>query len=64
MPAHIASGNAIRARLRSPVERVLTAQQCRLGLLLGTVGMVRTRGRIALANPVYNFRRLAWLNFG
>lgn len=61
MPAHIARGNATRARVRSRVEHVFAAQKCRLGLLLRTVGMVRARVKIGLANLAYNFTRLAWL---
>ena len=62
MPAHIARGNATRARVRSRVEHVFAAQKCRLGLVVRTVGMVRARVKIGLANLAYNFTRLAWLN--
>jgi transposase, IS5 family len=62
MPPHIARGNATRARVRSRVEHVFAAQKCRLGLVVRTIGMVRARGKIGLANLAYNFRRLAWLN--
>jgi IS5 family transposase len=62
MPAHIARGNATRARVRSRIEHVFAAQKCRLGLLVRTVGMVRARVKIGLANLAYNFIRLVWLN--
>jgi transposase, IS5 family len=62
MPAHIARGNATRARVRSRVEHVFAAQKCRLGLVVRTIGMVRARVKIGLANLAYNFTRLAWLN--
>jgi transposase, IS5 family len=62
MPDHIARGNATRARVRSRVEHVFAAQKCRLGLVIRTVGMVRARVKIGLANLAYNFTRLAWLN--
>jgi transposase, IS5 family len=62
MPAHIARGNATRARVRSRVEHVFAAQKCRLGLVVRTVGMVRARVKIGLANLAYNFTRLTWLN--
>jgi IS5 family transposase len=62
MPAHIARGNATRARVRSRVEHVFAAQKCRLRLVVRTVGMVRARVKIGLANLAYNFTRLAWLN--
>jgi len=61
MPTHIARGNATRARIRARVEHVFAAQKCRLGLIVRTVGMVRARTKIGLANLVYNFTRLAWL---
>ncbi len=41
MPAHIARGNATRARVRSRVEHVFAAQRCRIGLVIRTVGVVR-----------------------
>ncbi len=62
MPAHIARGNATRARVRARVEHVFAAQKCRLGLMVRTVGMVRARAKIGLANLAYNFTRLAWLD--
>jgi transposase, IS5 family len=62
MPDHIARGNATRARVRSRVEHVFAAQKCRLGLVIRTVGMVRARVKIGLANLAYNFTRLAWLD--
>jgi transposase, IS5 family len=61
MPAHIARGNATRARVRARVEHVFAAQKCRLGLVVRTVGMVRARVKIGLANLAYNFTRLARL---
>jgi IS5 family transposase len=62
MPDHIARGNPIRARVRSRIEHVFAAQKCRRGLLVRTVGMVRARVKIGLADLAYNFTRLAWLN--
>lgn len=62
MPPHIARGNATRARVRSRVEHVFAAQKCRLALVIRTVGMVRAKAKISLANLAYNFTRLAWLH--
>jgi IS5 family transposase len=31
-------------------------------VIVRTVGMVRARAKIGMANLVYNFARLAWLN--
>jgi IS5 family transposase len=61
MPAHIARGNATRTRVRSRVEHVFAVQKCRLGLIVRTIGLVRTRAKIGLANLAYDFTRLAWL---
>ena len=62
MPAHIARGNATRARVRARVEHVFAAQKCRLGLVVRTIGMVRAKAKIGLANLAYNFTRLSWLS--
>ncbi len=47
---------------RSRVEHVLAVQKFQLGLIVRTVGMVRARVKIGLANLAYNFRRQAWLD--
>jgi hypothetical protein len=61
MPAHMARGNRTRAQVRARVEHVFAAQKCRLGLVVRTVGLVRARVKIGLANLAYNFTRMAWL---
>ena len=58
MPAHIARGNAIRARVRSLVERVFAPQKRRKGLVVHGIGLVRATARITLANLVGNMRHL------
>ena len=60
MPAHIARGNATRARVRVAIEHVFAAQKCRLGLIVRTVGLARATTKLGLANLVTNMRRLAW----
>jgi IS5 family transposase len=60
MAAHIARGNASRARVRVAVEHVFATQKCRLGLLIRSVGLARARTKLGLANLVTNLRRLAW----
>ena len=62
MSAHIARGNATHARVRSRIEHVFAVQKCWFGLLVRTVGIVRARVKISLANLAYNFTRLTWLN--
>ena len=44
------------------VEHVFAAQKCRIGPVVRTVGLVRARVTIGLANLAYNSTRLAWLN--
>lgn len=61
MPAHIARGNATRARVRSLVEHVFAAEKRRMGLVVQCVGLVRATARITLPNLAYNMRRLAWI---
>jgi transposase, IS5 family len=61
MPAHMARGNATRARVRSRVEHVFAAQKRRMGLVVRSIGLARATARITLANLAYNLRRLAWI---
>jgi IS5 family transposase len=61
MPAHIARGNATRARVRSRVEHVFAAEKRGMRLVVRCIGLVRATARITLANLAYNMRRLAWI---
>ncbi len=61
MPAHIARGNATRARVRSLVEHVFATEKRRMGLMVRCVGLARATARITLANLAYNMRRLVWI---
>ena len=61
MPAHIARGNATRARVRSLVEHVFAAEKRRMGLVVRSIGLARATARITLANLAYNMRRLVWI---
>jgi IS5 family transposase len=61
IPAHIARGNATRARVRSRVEHVSAAEKRHMGLIVRCIGLVRATARITLANLAYNMRRLAWI---
>jgi IS5 family transposase len=61
MPAHIAQGNATRARVRACVEHVFAAEKRRFDLVVRTIGLARATAKIALANLTYNFTRLVWL---
>jgi IS5 family transposase len=61
MPAHIARGNATRARVRSLVEHVFATEKRRMGLIVRSIGLVRATARITLTNLAYNMRRLVWI---
>jgi transposase, IS5 family len=61
MPERIARANAKRSVVRSAVEHVFAGQKHRMGLFIRTIGMARARIKIGMANLVYNFQRLAWL---
>ena len=61
MPKRIARANAKRSAVRSAVEHVFAGQKHRMGLIVRTIGIVRARLKIGMANLAYNFQRLAWL---
>lgn len=61
MPPHIARGNATRARVRSRVKHVFAAEKRRMGLIVRTVGLVRSAAKVTLANLAYNLRRFVWI---
>lgn len=61
MPERIARANAKRSAVRSAVERVFAGQKHRMRLIVRTIGIVRARLKIGMANLAYNFQRLAWL---
>jgi len=61
MPEPVRRGNAARGRIRAHVEHVFAGQKHRMGLVVRTIGMVRAKARIGLANIVYNMQRLVWI---
>jgi len=61
MPERIARANARRSKVRAAVEHVFAGQKHRMGLVVRTIGIARARIKIGMANLVYNFQRLAWL---
>jgi IS5 family transposase len=61
MPAHIARGNATRARVLSLIEHVFAAEKRRMGLVVRCISLARATARITLTNLAYNMRRLVWL---
>lgn len=60
MPEPVRRGNAARGRVRAYVDYVFAGQKLRIGLIVRTIGMVRAKAWIGLANVVYNIQRLVW----
>jgi len=59
MATHIRRGNATRSKHRAPVEHVFAYQKQAMGMMIRTIGIVRAKAKIGLANLVYNMHRLA-----
>lgn len=57
-----ARANTVRARVRSAIEHVFARQKHRMALFVRTIGLVRARVKIGLANLAYNLTRMAWLD--
>ena len=53
--------NAEKSRIRSRVEHVFAEQKSRMGLFVRTIGIARAKTKIGMANLVYNFKRLVFL---
>lgn len=61
LPERIARANTRRSKIRAQVEHVFAGQKHRMGLVVRTIGIARAAIKIGMANLVYNFQRLAWL---
>lgn len=61
LPERIARANARRSKVRAHVEHVFAGQKHRMGLVVRTIGIARATIKIGMANLVYNFQRMAWL---
>ena len=62
MPKHTTRANALKSKVRAPIEHVFADQKQRMGLIIRTIGLVRAKTKIGLVNIAYNMRRLVWLN--
>lgn len=60
MASHIRRGNASRSSVRAAVEHVFAQQKGPMDLCIRTIGIVRARVKIGLANLTYNIRRLVF----
>jgi IS5 family transposase len=56
------AANAKRSKIRSFVEHPFARIKHVMGLTIRTIGIARATTKIGIANLVYNFQRLAWLN--
>jgi IS5 family transposase len=61
LPVRHARANAARSAVRSAIEHVFAGQKHRMKLFVRTVGLARAKAKIGMANLVYNFTRLVWL---
>jgi hypothetical protein len=61
LPRRTARANARRSAVRAAVEHVFAHQKGPIGLFIRTIGIVRARTKIGLANLTYNMQRMVWL---
>ncbi len=62
MPERAARANGKRSQVRAFVEHVFARQKGPMALFIRTIGIARATTKIGIANLVYNFQRLVWLN--
>ncbi len=61
MPEAIRRSNNAKSKIRSHVEHVFAEQKDWMDLFIRTTGIARAKMKIGLANLVYNFKRLLFL---
>jgi IS5 family transposase len=61
MPNAVRRANAAKSKIRSRVEHVFAEQKDRMRLFIHTIGIARAKVKIGMANLVYNFKRLIFL---
>jgi len=60
MAAHIRRGNNTRSKVRAAVEHVFALQKGPMDLCIRTIGQVRAKTKIGMANITYNMKRLVF----
>lgn len=60
-PKQTARANTAKSEVRYRVEQVFARQKGPMGLVVRTIGLARARGKVGLANLVYNMRPMVWL---
>lgn len=58
MAQHISRANGKKSTIRCKVEHVFAVQKEQMGLFIRSIGLTRATCKIALANMVYNMKRL------
>jgi len=61
MSERIVKANTRQSKIWAHVEHAFAAQKHRMVLVVRTIGIARATIKIGMANLVYNFQRLAWL---
>lgn len=61
MPDTVRRANAEKSKVRSRVEHVFAEQRDRMRLFIRTIGIAKAKVKIGMANLVYNFKRLIFL---
>ena len=62
MSERASRANGKRSKVRALVEHPSARMKSVMGLFIRTIGIERARTRIGMANLVYNFQRMIWLN--
>lgn len=61
IPEPVRRANNAKSKIRSRIEHVFADQKDRMELFIRTIGIARARMKIGLANLVYNFKHLVFL---
>jgi IS5 family transposase len=61
MSAVTRRANTLKSKVRPHVEHVFAEDKARMRLFIRTIGLDRAKVKIGMANLVYNFKRLVFL---
>ena len=60
MSERMSRANGRRSKVRSAIEHVFARQKGPMRLFVRTIGVVRARAKIGMANLAYNLSRYVW----
>ena len=60
MSERTSRANGRRSKVRSAIEHVFARQKGPMRLFVRTIGIVRARAKIGMANLAYNMARYVW----